>query len=177
MKPNNYFTTSLSLSKTIFQLQRTKIKRRSKVLHDQQNSPEHPVYMKPRKSAQQFYKHKHKQEPHCLQFGQPVANIYEDRPTTPSNKTISSRQFTPLLDKGRLIRARGRLKHAKISYSQKHPVILDSKNNITQLIIEQTHNDCRQLGTQFVQAHLLHDFIIIGRFLKKINKTCFIFRQ
>ena len=37
-------------------------------------------------------------------------------------------QFTPLLDKDGLKRARGRLKHAKIPYSQKHPIILDSKN-------------------------------------------------
>ena len=84
-------------------------------------------------------------------------------------------QFTPFLDKDGLIRARGRLKHAKIPYNQKHPIILDSKNSITKLIIEQAHNDCRHLGTEFVRAHLQQDFIIVGlrRFLKQLSKTSF----
>ena len=56
-------------------------------------------------------------------------------------------QFTPFLGKDSLIRARGRLRHAQIPYSQKQPVILDSKNNINKLIIEKAHYDCRHLGT------------------------------
>ena len=47
------------------------------------------------------------------------------------NKRDKLLQFTPFLDKDGLIRARGRLKHAKIPYSQKRPIILDSKNSIT----------------------------------------------
>ena len=88
-------------------------------------------------------------------------------------------KFTPFLDKDGLVRAGGRLKHAKIPYSQKHPIILDSKNSITKLIIEQAHNDCKYLGTDFVRAHLQHDFIIIGlrQFLKQLSKTCFICRR
>ena len=88
-------------------------------------------------------------------------------------------QFTPFLDKDGLIRARGRLKHAKIPYNQKHPNILDSKNSITKLMIEQAHNDCRHLGTKFVREHQQQDFIIIGqrRFLKQLSKTCFICRR
>ena len=70
-------------------------------------------------------------------------------------------QLIPFLDKDGLIRARGRLKHAKIPYSQKHPIILDSKNSITKLIFEQAHNNCRHLGTEFFRAHLQQDFIII----------------
>ena len=88
-------------------------------------------------------------------------------------------QFIPSLDKDGLIRARGRLKHAKIPYNQKHPIIFDSKKSITKLIIEQAHNDCRHLGTEFVRAHLQQDFIIIGlrQFLKQLSKTCFICRR
>ena len=57
--------------------------------------------------------------------------------------------------------------------------LLDSKNSITKLIIEQAHNDCRHLGTEFVRAHLQQHFIIIGlrRFLKQLIKTCFICRR
>ena len=89
------------------------------------------------------------------------------------NKRDKLLQFTPFLDKDGLIRARGRLKHAKIPYSQKHPIIFGSKNSITKLIIEQAHNDCRHLGiSEFVRAHLQQEFIIIGprRFLKQLSK-------
>ena len=87
-------------------------------------------------------------------------------------------QFTPFLDKDGL-GAGGRLKHAKTAYSQKHPTLLDGKNSITKLIIEQAHNNCRHLGTEFVLAHLQQDFIIIGlrRFLKQLSETCFICRR
>ena len=95
------------------------------------------------------------------------------------NKRDKLLQFTPFLDKVVLIRARGTSKHAKIPYSQKHSIILDSKNSITKLKIEQAHNVCRQLGTEFVRVHLQQDFIIIGlrRFLKQLSKTCFICRR
>ena len=88
-------------------------------------------------------------------------------------------QFTPFLDKDGLIRARVTLKHAEIPYSQKNPIILDSKNYITKLIIEKAHNDCRHLGTEFVRAHLQQDFIIKGlrRFLKQLSKKCFVCRR
>ena len=88
-------------------------------------------------------------------------------------------QFTPILDKDGLIRARGRLIRAKIPYSQKHPVVLGSKNNITTVTIEQAHSDCRHLGTEFVRAHLQKNFIIMGlrQFLKQLSKTCFICRR
>ena len=87
-------------------------------------------------------------------------------------------QFTPFLDKDDLIRARGRIKHAKKPYSQKYPIILDRKNNITELMIEQAYNDCRHLRTEFFRAHPQQDFIIIGlrRFLKQLSKTYFICR-
>ena len=88
-------------------------------------------------------------------------------------------QFTPFLEKDGLVQARGRLKHTKLPYSQKHPINLDSKNNITKLIIEEAIKDCRHRGTEFFRAHLLQDFIIIGlrRFLKQLSKTCFTFRR
>ena len=87
-------------------------------------------------------------------------------------------QFIPFLDKDGLIQARCRLKHAKKPFSKKHPVILDRKNNIIKLMIEQAYNDCRHLRTEFFQAHPQQDFIIIElrRFLKELSKTCFICR-
>ena len=70
------------------------------------------------------------------------------------------------------------MRHAKIPYSKKHPIILDCKNYVTKLIIEQAHNNCRRLGSEFVRAHMQRDFIITGlrRFLKQLSKPCFVSR-
>ena len=109
-------------------------------------------------------------------FSESIKNLKRENELDKKDKLL---QFTPFLDKDGLIRARGRLRHTKIPYSQKHPVILDSKSNIAKLIIEQAHNDCRHLGTEFVRAYLQHDFIIIGlrQFLKQLSKRCFICRR
>ena len=109
-------------------------------------------------------------------FSESIRNLERENELDKKDKLL---QFCPFLDKNGLKRARGRLKRAKIPYSQKRRVILDSKNNIINLIIEQAHNDCRHLGTEFVRAHLQQDFIIIGlrRFLKQLSKTCFICRR
>ena len=80
-------------------------------------------------------------------FSESIGNLEKENELDKKDKLL---QFTPFLDKDGLIRARVRLRHAKIPYSQKHPIFLESKNYITKLFIEQAHKDCRQFGTEFV---------------------------
>lgn len=56
--------------------------------------------------------------------------------------------LTPFLDNG-VMRLRGRIENAQVSYEQKHPVILPSKSIITHLLIEQAHRT-------LVQVHKPH---------------------
>ena len=66
-------------------------------------------------------------------FSESIRNLERETDLDKKDKLL---QFCPFLDKDGLKRARGRLKRAKIPYSQKRRVIHDSKNNITNLIIE-----------------------------------------
>ena len=89
-------------------------------------------------------------------------------------------QFNPFLDGNGVLRAKGRLRHAPIPWNQKHPIILDIKDHVTQLIVQDAHtNSCQHMGTEFVRAHLQQTFLIIGlrRFLRRLSRTCFICRR
>ena len=89
-------------------------------------------------------------------------------------------QFNPFLDENGVLRAKGRLRHASIPWSQKHPIILDIKDRVTQLIVQDARTDrCQHMGTEFVRAHLQQTFLIIGlrRFLRRLSRTCFICRR
>ena len=70
-------------------------------------------------------------------------------------------QFNPFLDGNGVLRAKGRLRHAPIPWNQKHPIILDIKDHVTQLIVQDAHtNSCQHMGTEFVRAHLQQTFLI-----------------
>ena len=59
-------------------------------------------------------------------------------------------QFNPFLDGNVVLRAKGRLRHAPIPWNQKHPIILDIKDHVTQLIVQDAHtNSCQHMGTEF----------------------------
>ncbi|CAH2109062.1 unnamed protein product [Euphydryas editha] len=45
----------------------------------------------------------------------------------------------PFLDKNGIIRVGGRLSQSKVSYDQKHPIILPAKNHLSQLIVANAH--------------------------------------
>ena len=59
-------------------------------------------------------------------------------------------QFNPFLDENGVLRAKGRLRQAPIPWNQKHPIILDIKDHVTQLIVQDAHtNSCQHMGTEF----------------------------
>ncbi|XP_044007558.1 uncharacterized protein LOC122852058 [Aphidius gifuensis] len=55
------------------------------------------------------------------------------------SKNTRFNNLCPFLDEKGLLRVGGRLKRAKISYNQKHPILLPSKNYFTDLIIKDIH--------------------------------------
>ena len=82
-------------------------------------------------SYEEALKHLLRQSQHKTYSGI-IRYLEQENELDKKNKLL---QFISLRDKDGLIRARGKLKQAKKPYSQKHPVILDDKNNITKLII------------------------------------------
>ena len=89
-------------------------------------------------------------------------------------------QFNPFLVGNGVLRAKERLRHAPMPWNQKHSIILDFKDHVTQLVVENAHtNSCQHMGTEFDRAHLQQTFLFIGlrRFLRRLNRTCFICRR
>lgn len=69
------------------------------------------------------------------------------------NKKGLVRQLGLYLDNG-IIRCRGRIERAHLSYNTKHPVLLPSKHPITSLIIMEAHQFCYHYGVGYVVAYL-----------------------
>ncbi|XP_048483697.1 uncharacterized protein LOC125488552 isoform X1 [Plutella xylostella] len=80
----------------------------------------------------------------------------------------------PFLDEMGLLRLSGRLHHAKIAYSHKHPVILPKGSLITTLLIRSEHQRLMHAGSRLVLANLNQKFWIVNGLLevKKIVHKC-----
>ncbi|XP_011697588.1 PREDICTED: uncharacterized protein LOC105455747 [Wasmannia auropunctata] len=64
----------------------------------------------------------------------------------------------PFLDSNGVIRVGGRLHHAPLEYTQKHPIVLPQKNHLTDLIIRDVHYRNLHAGPQAVLAILRNEF-------------------
>ncbi|XP_076383878.1 uncharacterized protein LOC143262639 [Megalopta genalis] len=73
-------------------------------------------------------------------------NCLERKTAMPKGSRILN--LNPFLDQDKLLRVGGRLRHAPLSYCQKHPLILPHRHHITNLIIESEHLRHWHAGTQ-----------------------------
>ncbi|XP_045534559.1 uncharacterized protein LOC123721125 [Papilio machaon] len=69
--------------------------------------------------------------------------------------------LNPFLDKERVIRVGGRLRHANLSEDSKHPIILDSKSKLTALIVADAHRKTLHGGLQLMLSYLRTKYWII----------------
>lgn len=86
----------------------------------------------------------------------------------------------PFLDELGILRVGGRLHHADICFSQKHPVILPRDSQITGLLIRAEHERLLHAGPKLLLSSLNQKFWIVNGLLaiKKITHKCIIcFRQ
>lgn len=94
-----------------------------------------------------------------------------------SNKPLSNKQLLHLksfLDNSGLLRVGGRLDHANISYQQKHPLVLPSKNSITNLILTYEHRRLGHAGAQTTLSNVRLKFWPLNglRDIKRIIRNC-----
>lgn len=88
--------------------------------------------------------------------------------------------LVPFLDDDKIVRVRGRLRHATIPYHEKHPIILPKDHRFTQLLIDYAHQSTLHGGIQLTSAFLRKRFWIIHakKIIKSSIKKCVIcFRQ
>jgi len=56
--------------------------------------------------------------------------------------------LNPFLDENGLIRVGGRLHRSKLTFSQKHPILLPNRHHLTDIIIRETHEKYFHAGIQ-----------------------------
>lgn len=95
-----------------------------------------------------------------------------------AKKTLASghslASLSPFIDEEGLLRVGGRLQHADLSSAITHPIILDSRSHIVQLMVEQTHRTLLHAGSSTVMATLSQTFYIprLRNLLRKIASNC-----
>lgn len=113
-----------------------------------------------------FYLIKHVQETH---FGEELNRIQRNQ--LPSKYL---RKLNIFLDQKKLIRVGGRLTYSKLSYSQKHPILIPKISRLTELIISHYHNKYFHPGNQTLHYLLIQQFWILSakQVIKKITSKC-----
>ncbi|CAK9799110.1 hypothetical protein ANTPLA_LOCUS1901 [Anthophora plagiata] len=78
-------------------------------------------------------------------FAQELRDLNQGNPINKKSKLLN---LAPFIDESALIRVGGRLKHAPISYSCKHPILLPRNHHVTDLIIRNEHFNHWHAGIQ-----------------------------
>lgn len=103
-------------------------------------------------------------------FEQDVARI---RKILPISKQL--RKLSPFLNEMGVLRVGGRLAHSKLSFQQKHPILLPRSHRLTFLIIEEFHCKYFHPGLQTLQFLLLQQFWILSpkRAIRETLSNCY----
>lgn len=84
------------------------------------------------------------------------------------------RKLNVFLDDHNILRVGGRLKHANLGFTQKHPAILPRNHRLTKLIIEHYHKAYMHPGAQTLQYLLRQQFWILSpkRAIRNVTLQC-----
>lgn len=91
-------------------------------------------------------------------FASELRQLSRNEPVSHKSTMVS---LTPFIDAYGIIRVRGRLQNAPISYAQKHPMILPTNHPFTNLLIDHAHIVTLHGGCQLTSAVLRKRFWII----------------
>ena len=100
--------------------------------------------------------------------------ILQSKIDLPKNSKLLS--LSPFLDSQQVLRVGGRLKHANISFNQRHPILLSSSSKLSYLIATNCHKKYLHAGCQAVLTHLRQQYWIISakNLVKKIIRECIV---
>ncbi|XP_018365332.1 PREDICTED: uncharacterized protein LOC108762706 [Trachymyrmex cornetzi] len=107
------------------------------------------------------------------EFSQELKDLHKNNRVDIKSKLST---LHPFIDSSGTIRVGGRLRHAPIGYSQKHPIVLPQKHHLTELIIRDTHYKNLHAGPQAVLAAIRNDFWpIAGRSeVRRVLRKCIV---
>lgn len=72
------------------------------------------------------------------------------------------RKLSVFIDNSGLLRVGGRLVHSELDYDCKHPLLLPSQDRMTQLVIDQVHNDSQHPGLRTLNFLIAQNFWILA---------------
>ncbi|XP_076660824.1 uncharacterized protein LOC143364275 [Halictus rubicundus] len=90
-------------------------------------------------------------------FSKEIHNIIKQ-----NDSSSSLSPLTPFIDKDGLLRVGGRLAHSKLTYSEKHPLLLPKGHHVTNLIIKHHHLQNFHSGTQTTLHSIRQKYWIPG---------------
>lgn len=111
-------------------------------------------------------------------FGEDL-NILQKGKALPSKSRIL--KLTPFIHEDGLLRVGGRIQNSSVSYTQKHPILLDAKHMFTKLLFQREHFKTLHGPPQLILNNLRNQFWpVSGRILARstVNKckTCWIMK-
>lgn len=86
--------------------------------------------------------------------------LLKQRKTLPQKNKLL--QLTPFIDSNDILRVGGRLENSQYNFDKKHPIILDSKHNLTKLIMINEHIRLFHAGQQLLLASVRDKYWPIG---------------
>lgn len=114
----------------------------------------------------------------CVQrekYSQEITNLTLDK-SLPKGSAI--RKFNPFLDENGLLRSKGRLDQADISYESKYPLIIPS-SHIAKLLVSFQHTFLNHAGVSTLISTLRSCYLIVGlrKLAKRVCRECITCRR
>ena len=83
-------------------------------------------------------------------------------------------KFLPFADEKGLIRIRGRIKHANLSFEQRHPISVSTKHEMVKLMLRDLHQEQNHEGVEYVRSVVQQKFWNLGlrNALRSIKSQC-----
>ena len=105
-----------------------------------------------------------------VEYGEEIASL---RRGLSFPKTSSIAKLSPFLSQEGLLRVGGRIQFAKLSFEEKHPVILP-KSHVSMLLVRSHHRMMKHAGVATMISTLRCQFWIVGlrRMAKKVKREC-----
>ena len=91
-----------------------------------------------------------------------------------TNKGGNSAKFSPFSDEKGLIRIGGRIKHANLSFEQRHPILPSTKHEMVNLMLRDLHQEHNHEVVEHVRSVIEQKFWILGlrNALRKVKSQC-----
>ena len=79
-----------------------------------------------------------------------------------TNKVGDLAKFSPFFDNTGIIRVGGRIKHANLSFEQRHPILLSTKHDFVKVLLRDLRLEHNHEGVEYIRSVIQQTFWILG---------------